>query len=190
MRNIWSIGGVRGSGRDHRSPAPAQAATPRPSRSVADVDELPTAMTLSAAATLAEGTYETGCWPQSASPMTSSAANLAEVAENDLMEICNGTELWLKDGAELDFEAQKTPSYTVTVSGTGDHEATFTVEDHQQHGVRLRRRPNRENSGAGQVIYTAVTLDVAGDQHRTGRKRRLESLCHRRWRVTLLADPF
>ena len=70
-------------------------------------------------------------WPISASPTMGRGANTARISTNDWMEIRNGNELWLKDGAELISEAQKNPVHTVTLTGPGGHRADFrlTVED-------------------------------------------------------------
>ncbi|XDZ66520.1 beta strand repeat-containing protein [Alphaproteobacteria bacterium LSUCC0684] len=142
---------------------------------VTDVDEAPTAMTLSPGTeSVAEGSAA-----QELAVITFTdddlGTNTATVDDTTRFEIRNGTQLWLKAGAALDFETATSHTVTVTpsVSGSGSAPAaqTFTLNVTDANDVApvitsgATGTALAENTlvSASTAVYTATgTPDVAG----------------------------
>ena len=84
--------------------------------------------------------------------------NIATIPDNPIFEIRNGTELWLKASAELDYENAAHRSYEVRLTGTGghSHDFTLTVNDINDEVPELVRGGN-----AGDLRIGTTTQDVA-----------------------------
>ncbi|XDZ65498.1 cadherin domain-containing protein [Alphaproteobacteria bacterium LSUCC0684] len=105
---------------------------------VSDVDEAPTAMTLTAStASVAKGVTVARQlavigFTDDVPGVNTATVNTVEVGGKTLFEIRSGTELWLKAGVELDHETQASHTVTITpsVTGTGSAPAaqTFTLQ--------------------------------------------------------------
>ena len=97
---------------------------------VANVDENeslpPTAMSLSRSSlTIPEDTE--AAWKLADVTFTDpdGGDNVVTIPHSDIFEIRNGDELWLTGGGVLDYETAT--SHEITLTGTGGHQATFTV---------------------------------------------------------------
>ena len=96
---------------------------------VVDVDEKPASMSLSGTIPSVSEFVST---PMKLADLAfdddALGTNHALVEENDIFDIRNGTELWLKAGAPLDFETARQHHVTINpdVTGTGDDPGTLT----------------------------------------------------------------
>ena len=97
--------------------------------SVSDADEPPSAMMLSAdSLTLAEGIQAAQKLADITFTDDALGTNAASIPTSTLFELQNnGTELWLQDGIELDFETQTTHEITLTATTNLALTRTFTL---------------------------------------------------------------
>ncbi|XDZ66785.1 cadherin-like domain-containing protein [Alphaproteobacteria bacterium LSUCC0684] len=146
---------------------------------VEDVDEVPTAMTLTAStASVAEGVTAARQlaaigFTDDVPGVNTATVNTVEVGGKVLFEIRSGTQLWLKAGVDLDHETATSHVVTVTpsVSGTGSAPPaqTFTLQVTDENDVLEITSggsglvlPERVKVEADKVVYTAEgTYDLA-----------------------------
>ena len=97
--------------------------------SVTNGDDKPASMALSATSfRIDEGTATARKLADIGFADDGLGTNRGQVADNDIFEIRNGTELWLKEGAVLDFNTAQQHRVTINpdVTGTGDDPASVT----------------------------------------------------------------
>ena len=138
--------------------------------SVTDLDEAPTAMSLSVStASVPEGVTSARKLADITFTDDALGTNSATVDDTSLFEIRNGDELWLKAGVTLDFETDTSHAVTVTATTNTALSETFTLSVTDANdfppeitsGATAAARPENAVVGSFTTLYTATgTFDV------------------------------
>ena len=142
---------------------------------IEDVDEAPTAMTLSdTSATMSEGAYSYTTYSNNLQNRVLNhemlladitftddelGDNAVTIPDSDIFVIRNGTELWLKSGATLNYDNATEHSITLTATTNPALTQTFTLNvshvDQRPTAIHLSHKSIRLDEG---VVYEAQKL--------------------------------